>query len=49
MSLKEMEKKHIQSVLDRCEGNKAEALKILCIDRKTLDKKIHDYGLIIHR
>lgn len=40
ISLKEMEKKHIQKVLAACDNNKTKAAEILEIDRKTLREKL---------
>jgi DNA-binding NtrC family response regulator len=40
LSLEDMTKKYIRDVLQQAGGNKAKALKILKIDRKTLLKKL---------
>lgn len=40
-----VERDHIQKVLERLEGNKSKAAKILEIDRKTLYTKLERYGL----
>jgi two-component system NtrC family response regulator len=40
-----VEREHIQKVLDKVEGNKSKAAKILEIDRKTLYTKLERYGL----
>ncbi|WP_456072997.1 AAA-type ATPase lid domain-containing protein [Desulfobacula phenolica] len=40
LSLEEMSKKYVRDVLEQTGGNKAKALKILKIDRKTLLKKL---------
>ncbi len=40
ISLKEMEKRHIQNVLNATNNNKTQAAKILQIDRKTLREKL---------
>jgi two-component system response regulator AtoC len=45
VSLKEVEKKYIQHVLNRTHGNKTKASQILQITRPTLDKKIKEYKL----
>jgi len=45
MSLKEMEKEHIERVLAHTKSNYGEACEILGITRPTLRKKIEDYGL----
>ena len=44
-SLAEMEAAHIQAALQRCQGNKSEAARLLGISRPTIHKKIGDYGL----
>lgn len=44
-SLSELEGEHIRAVLLEVEGNKAQAARILGIDRKTLYGKIKRYGL----
>jgi Nif-specific regulatory protein len=45
LSLKDLEKLHIQRVLRRTGGNKKEAARILGIDRSTLYSKLKAYGL----
>lgn len=40
VSLKKMEKKYIERVLQHCQGNKTKAAEILQIDRKTLRNKL---------
>ena len=45
VSLKEVEKKYIQHVLNATQGNKTRASQILQITRPTLDKKISEYKL----
>ncbi|MGB9697145.1 MAG: sigma-54-dependent transcriptional regulator [Ignavibacteria bacterium] len=45
MSLKDVERRYINKVLKDVHSNKVEAAKILGIDRKTLYKKIVEYGL----
>ena len=47
VSLKEVEKKYIQHVLNRTQGNKTKTSQILQITRPTLDKKIKEYKLSI--
>ncbi len=42
--LREVEKEHILSVLNRCNGNKKEAAAILGIGLKTLYRKLEEYG-----
>ena len=39
-SLSQLEEQYIARVLDRCEGNKSEAARILGIDRRTLYRKL---------
>jgi DNA-binding NtrC family response regulator len=46
-SLREIEKKYIQHVLDASNGNKTRASQILQITRPTLDKKIKEYKLTV--
>ncbi len=43
-SLQEVEKEHILSVLNQCNGNKKEAAEILGIGLKTLYRKIEEYA-----
>ena len=40
-----IERDHIQKVLEKVEGNKSKAAKVLEIDRKTLYTKLERYGL----
>jgi len=44
-SLLDIEKRHIASVLDRCQGRKQDAAKVLGISPKTLLEKRRKYGL----
>ncbi|MCP4205081.1 MAG: sigma-54-dependent Fis family transcriptional regulator [bacterium] len=44
LSLSEVEKEHIRSVLESCEWNVARAARTLEVDRGTLYNKIHKYG-----
>ena len=44
-SLEELEKKHLQRVLDETGYHRGQAANLLGIDRKTLYKKIKKYGL----
>lgn len=44
-SLENLEKKHIQDILNLTRGNQSEAAKILGIDRRTLYRKIKAYNL----
>ena len=45
ISLSEMEKRHIQHVLEMCDGNKTRAAKMLGIGTATLYRKIDSYGI----
>ena len=45
VSLAEMERLHIASVLRQTGGKKMQAARLLAIDIKTLNKKIKDYGI----
>ncbi len=45
LSLGEMEKRHILSVLDRCHGNRTHTAKKLGISVRTLRNKLHEYGV----
>ena len=42
--LEDIERRHILSVLDECEGNRAEAARRLGISRKTIDRKLVDWN-----
>lgn len=44
-TLKEVERDHIESILEQCSNNQTKASGILGIDRKTLRNKIREYGL----
>ena len=44
-TLEEQEKKYIKWVLDKCEGNKTKAAKIMGIDRVSLWRKMKRFGL----
>ncbi|AHE97251.1 sigma-54-dependent transcriptional regulator [Thioalkalivibrio paradoxus] len=44
ITLAAIEKRHIQAVLDGCGGNKSEAARKLEISRKTLDRKLQQWG-----
>jgi ActR/RegA family two-component response regulator len=39
LSLKEVERRHIASVLELLDGNKSAAARVLGVDRKTLQRK----------
>jgi len=49
ISLAEMEAKHIQQVLNFCNGHKGQSAKILKISRPALDRKVEKYKLIIEK
>ena len=44
-TLEDQEKNYIKWVLDKCEGNKTNAAKIMGIDRVSLWRKIKRYGM----
>ena len=46
-SLEEMEKSLIAAALDKSQGNKNEAARLLGIDRQRLYRKIEKYGLAL--
>jgi DNA-binding NtrC family response regulator len=48
VSLAEMERLHIASILRQIGGKKMQAARLLGIDIKTLNKKIKDYGIPPH-
>jgi Nif-specific regulatory protein len=45
LSLREIERRHIEATLASCDWNQSKAATILGIDRKTLRTKIRDYGI----
>jgi Nif-specific regulatory protein len=45
ITLEELEKRHILATLEHTKWNKSQAARILGIERSTLDRKIHAYGL----
>ena len=45
ISLEELERRHIETVLEHCEGNRTRAAEILGIDRVSLWRKLKRYGL----
>ncbi len=49
LSLKDIERRHIARVLDRVEGNKAEAARRLGITKATLYRKLQAYGLRVEK
>lgn len=44
-SLEAMEKRHIEHVLEKCEGNKSKTARTLNISRSTLREKMKNYGI----
>ncbi|UCD89803.1 MAG: sigma-54-dependent Fis family transcriptional regulator [Desulfobacterales bacterium] len=48
-TLEEQEKNYIKWVLDKCEGNKTKAAKIMGIDRVSLWRKIKRFGLELEK
>jgi len=46
VTLAEMERRHVQRVLNSTSWNKAQAARVLDVDIKTLNKKIRDFGLV---
>lgn len=45
LTLAEVERLHVERVLQRCEGNRAEAARVLGIGRNTLWRKLQNYAL----
>ena len=45
LTLAEVEKRHILGVLERAQGNRTHAAKLLGIGRNTLGRKLKEYGL----
>ncbi|MBL8917764.1 MAG: sigma 54-interacting transcriptional regulator [Myxococcaceae bacterium] len=45
LELAEVERRHILSVLERAQGNRTQAAKLLGIGRNTLGRKLKEYGL----
>lgn len=45
MSLEELEQMHIRNVLEKTEGNRSEAAKVLKIGERTLYRKIKEYNI----
>ncbi|MFO8004419.1 sigma-54-dependent transcriptional regulator [Thioalkalivibrio sp.] len=49
LTLASLEKRHILAVLDTCGGNKSEAARKLEVSRKTLDRKLQQWGRVCGR
>ena len=47
VTLKELERRHLEAVLRRCEGNRSQAARILGIERKTLYRKADRLGIAL--
>jgi DNA-binding NtrC family response regulator len=47
LTIKELEKRHIEAVLKRCEGNRTRAAEILGIERKSLYRKAERLGIAL--
>ena len=45
ITLKELERRHLEATLRRCSGNKTRAAKVLGIERKTLYRKAERLGI----
>jgi len=46
MTLKEIERDAMKSVLEQCHGNKSEASRILAISRKAFYKRLKEHELL---
>jgi DNA-binding NtrC family response regulator len=44
LTLAEMEKRHILAALDKCNGNRTHAAKLLDLSIRTLRNKLHEYN-----
>ena len=49
LTLRELEKRHIEAVLRRCGGNRTHVAKILGIERKSLYRKANRLGISLNR
>jgi DNA-binding protein Fis len=49
VSLDEIERIHILRVVDAVRGNKTVAARVLGVDRKTLYRKLEQYGILPRR
>ena len=47
LTLKELEKRHIEAVLKRCRGNRTRAAEVLGIERKSLYRKAERLGIAL--
>ncbi len=47
ITLKELERRHLEATLRRCEGNRSRAARILGIERKTLYRKAERLGIAL--
>ena len=45
MSLREIEKRAIFDAIERCDGNRTKAARLLEIDRSTLRRKLQEFGV----
>nr|WP_279343477.1 sigma-54 dependent transcriptional regulator [Fundidesulfovibrio terrae] len=45
ITLEELERRHIEAVLEHCEGNRTKAAEVLGIDRVSLWRKLKRYGM----
>ncbi len=48
-TLAELERRYILSVVERCGGHQLKAAAVLGIDRRTLYRKLREYGVTAHR
>ena len=45
LSLEEMERQHILQLLEECGGNRSRVARILGISRRTVHRKLRQYGI----